>query len=292
MKILVVGGTGMLGHKLIQILKSDFEVFSVIRSNYKKFEKFGITPPKKVFGPVDVEDFEAIENIIKKSEPDFVINAVGVIKQVKDSKDTFLTININSIFPRRLAAVAPEYGFRLINISTDCVFSGKKGNYNEKDLSDAEDLYGKSKYLGEVSGKNCLTVRTSIIGRELFSAHSLIEWFLSNRGGKIKGFKNAIYTGFPTIVFAEIISGIIKDHPEMEGLYHVSSEPINKYQLLKLVNKEFKADIEVVPFEDFYCDRSLDSTKFRNLTGFKPQSWEKMIELMADDAARYDSWRE
>lgn len=282
----------MLGHKLIQILKSDFEVFSVIRSNYKKFEKFGITPPKKVFGPVDVEDFEAIENIIKKSEPDFVINAVGVIKQVKDSKDTFLTININSIFPRRLAAVAPEYGFRLINISTDCVFSGKKGNYNEKDLSDAEDLYGKSKYLGEVSGKNCLTVRTSIIGRELFSAHSLIEWFLSNRGGKIKGFKNAIYTGFPTIVFAEIISGIIKDHPEMEGLYHVSSEPINKYQLLKLVNKEFKADIEVVPFEDFYCDRSLDSTKFRNLTGFKPQSWEKMIELMADDAARYDSWRE
>jgi dTDP-4-dehydrorhamnose reductase len=220
-----------------------------------------------------------------------VINAVGIIKQLPTSKDVLTTLEINSIFPQRLARIAQKHKFRLINISTDCVFSGKKGHYIEEDFADAEDLYGKSKFLGEVYGKNCLTLRTSIIGRELASEHSLIEWFLSNTGGKVKGYKNAVYSGFPTIFLAEIIADLMKNYQEIEGLFHISSEPINKFELLCLVKEKYNSDIEITPFEDFYIDRSLDSTKFRNLTGFMPHTWEVMIDRMADDPTPYEKWR-
>lgn len=291
MRVLIFGGAGMLGHKLNQVLSGSYEVFSTIQSDISNIKEYNLINSEYIFENIDVENFERIENIIKKLNPDFIINGVGVIKQLPTAKDTIKTININSIFPQRIARIAQKYGFRFVNISTDCVFSGKKGNYIEEDISDAEDLYGKSKFLGEVVGKNCLTLRSSIIGRELSSAHSLIEWFLSNEGGKIKGFKNAIYTGFPTIVFAEIIADILTNYPEMEGLFHVSSEPINKYELLLLVKEKFNLNIEIEPFEDFYINRSLNSTKFRELTGFQPLSWEEMIQKMADDPTPYQKWR-
>jgi dTDP-4-dehydrorhamnose reductase len=291
MKVLIIGGTGMLGHKLIQVLMKEFDVFSIIRSGFSNIEKYGLIDSERVFDNISVENFESVETVLKNIKPDFVINAVGVIKQIPTSKDVLTTLNINSIFPQRLARVAQKYDFRLINISTDCVFSGKKGNYIEEDISDAEDLYGKSKFLGEVYGKNCLTLRTSIIGRELSTEHSLIEWFLSNAGGKIKGYKNAVYSGFPTIVLAELMADLMKNYPDLEGLFHVSSEPINKYELLCLVKEKFGLDIEITPFEDFYIDRSLDSAKFRKLTGFKPNTWEEMISRMADDPTPYDKWR-
>lgn len=281
----------MLGHKLIQILRREFDVFAVIRSNLAGFEKYELINSAIIYDKIDVEEFLPVENIIKTIKPDFIINAVGIIKQLPTSKDVTTTLNINSIFPQRMARIAPEYGFRFINISTDCVFSGKKGNYKEADTADAEDLYGKSKFLGEVYGKNCLTLRTSIIGRELSTAHSLVEWFLSNAGREVKGYKNAVYTGFPTIVLADIIADIIKNYPDLEGLFHVSSEPINKYELLCLIKEKFGLNIEIVPFEDFYLDRSLDSTRFRKLTGFQPLSWEKMIQKMADDRTPYNKWR-
>jgi dTDP-4-dehydrorhamnose reductase len=291
MRVLIIGGAGMLGHKLIQVLMKEFEVFSTIRSDFSKFEKYGLLDSNRVFDKIDIENFESVETIVKTIKPDFVINAVGVIKQLPTSEDVFTTLNINSIFPRNLARIAQKYEFRLLNISTDCVFSGKKGNYIEDDIADAEDLYGKSKFLGEVDGKNCLTLRTSIIGRELSTGHSLIEWFLSNTGGKVKGYKNAVYSGFPTIVLGEIIVDLMRNFPELEGLFHISSEPITKYDLLCLVKEKYDLDIKIAPFEDFYIDRSLDSTKFRKLTGFKPTAWEEMITGMADDPTPYEKWR-
>lgn len=198
---------------------------------------------------------------------------------------------LNAIFPHRLAEIAGITGARLINISTDCVFDGKKGNYNEEDLPDATDVYGKSKNLGEVTGNNCLTLRTSIIGRELQTNHSLVEWFLSNRGKKVKGFVNAVYSGFPTIVLADIIAALIENHKNLSGLYHVSSEPINKYELLRLINEAYQAGVEIEPFDDFRIDRSLDSTKFRKETGIFPADWPEMIKRMADDKTPYDEWR-
>src|SRR5215207_3294427 len=229
MRVLVFGAGGMLGHKLIQVLQRDHEVFGTVRGRLDQIEGFGIFPEQRVVENVAVEDHESVRSTVDAIRPDVVINAVGIIKQLPDSKNVITTLTVNSIFPHQLAALGEELGFRLITVSTDCVFSGSRGNYSEDDVPDAADLYGKSKNLGEVVGENCLTLRTSIIGHELDSAHSLVDWFLSNRGGSVKGYANAIYSGFPTITFVGIIDNLIRNHPQLSGLYHVWSEPINKF---------------------------------------------------------------
>ena len=290
-KVLVIGGSGMLGHKIVQVLHERFDVWTTLRGNFEKYDFLEIFDRNRTFEEIEVNDFEKISNILKQIEPEFVINAVGVIKQQPSAKNVVETLSVNSIFPHKLAESAAQINFKLINVSTDCVFAGSKGNYAEDDLADAVDLYGKSKHFGEVTGKNCLTIRTSIIGRELESAHSLVEWFISKRGGKVKGFKNAIYSGFPTVVLAEIIADIIERNPELEGLYHISSQPINKFELLNLVNKEFGLGIAIEPDEEFVLDRSLNSAKFRLETGFKTGCWEEMIRRMAEDAKPYPVWR-
>ena len=281
----------MLGHKIIQVLQRRFYVRATLRRDFSRYEYLKLFKREKTFESVDAANFGKFERILKTLQPDVVINAVGIIKQLPNSKDVINTLAINSIFPHRLAQAARRLKFRLITISTDCVFDGKKGNYKEEDISDARDLYGKSKNLGEVCEENCLTLRTSIIGREIETSHSLIEWFLSRRGGKIKGFKKAVYTGFPTIILADIIGDIIENFPDLQGLYHLSSEPINKFDLLNLVNKEYGLGITIEAEEDFAMDRSLDSTRFRRETGFKPQNWEEMIKIMAADPTPYDFWR-
>ncbi len=281
----------MLGHKLVQVLQKQFSVCATLRKNFVDYKTFGIFNPKEVFSTVNVEDFDSVQNVFAVYKPDVVINAVGIIKQLPTSKDVVKTLKINSIFPHQLALLSRDYNARLINVSTDCVFNGRKGNYKETDVSDAEDLYGKSKNLGEISEPNCLTLRTSIIGRELQTAHSLVEWFLSNRGGKVRGFTEAVFSGFPTIMLADIISDVIENHKSLEGLYHVSSKPINKYDLLCLLKKFYKVTIEIEPSADFKIDRSLDSSKFRAETGFAPLDWETMVERMARDSTPYDSFR-
>lgn len=281
----------MLGHKLVQRLQNQFDVWTTFRTAFNDFERFGIFNKKKVFEGVEVTDFEKVSELLSRCRPDLIINAVGVIKQRETSKEIVKTLKINSIFPQQLVEFAQNSGSRLITISTDCVFNGRRGNYTETDVSDAEDLYGKSKNLGEVSAPGCLTLRTSIIGRELETSHSLVEWFLSNRGGNVKGFTKAIYTGFPTVILADIISELIIKHENLQGLYHVSSEPINKFELLQLLKKFYRAPVEIEPYADFEIDRSLDSTKFRKETNFVPLEWEKMIEIMARDSTVYDNFR-
>jgi len=292
MRVLIFGGSGMLGHKLVQTLSPDFDVWSTVRGKVSEYAHFGIFVPAKTIPDVHVEDPAAIRRAVEKARPDIVINSAGVIKQLSTASDVIQTLTINSIFPHRLAQLSEEFGFRLFCISTDCVFDGARGNYTEDDAPNAYDLYGKSKNLGEVVTGNCVTLRTSIIGRELGSAHSLVEWFLSNRGKTVNGYSNAIYSGFPTIVLAGIIRDLINDHPNLRGLYHVSSEPINKYDLLLLIKQKFGLNITVQRDDEFRIDRSLDSTKFRNETGFSPETWEKMIELMAADPTPYDKWRQ
>lgn len=281
----------MFGHKLFQVLQKKFEVWATIRGNFDEIKNFKLFSKANIVNGVNVESYKTVKSAIEMIKPNVVINAVGIIKQLPTSKDVIKTLTINSIFPHRLAKLAQEFDFRVITVGTDCVFNGSKGNYRENDVADAPDLYGKSKNFGELIEKNCLTLRTSIIGRELNTAHSLVEWFLSNRGGKAKGFINAIYSGFPTIVFADIIADLIEHQPKLEGLYHVSAEPVNKFELLKLINKAYNANIEIEPFEDFYIDRSLNSDKFRAETGFNPKSWEEMIEIMAKDATPYENYR-
>jgi dTDP-4-dehydrorhamnose reductase len=272
MKVLILGANGMLGHKLVEVLESRFEVWATVRSQ-------GNTAKRTISG-IDAESIETVREAIVKINPDVVVNAIGVIKQVESSKNVVKALTINSIFPHLVAEITNEIGARFITISTDCVFSGKKGNYSEVDYPDATDLYGKSKNFGEVVEGNCLTIRTSIIGHELGTSHSLLDWFLSNQGGSVRGFKNAVFSGFPTVVFSEIIGDIIETFPSLNGLYHVSSEPINKLDLLTLIREIYNVDIKITPDEDFRIDRSLDSQIFRTITGFVPKSWEEMISIM------------
>lgn len=290
-RVLIYGGAGMLGHKLAQTFRGRFDVWTTLRGRPADQVFDGLFDAERTLSGVEATDFDSVVRAFGTVKPDVVVNAIGVIKQLPTAKDPVKVLNINSIFPHRLAALCQATGCRLISLSTDCVFNGRRGMYTETDVPDAEDLYGRSKYLGEVSGEGCLTLRTSIIGRELGSAHSLLEWFLSNRGGRVKGFTNAIYTGFTTIEMSKIIAGLIELDEPLTGLYHVSSEPVNKYDLLKLIRDAYGIDVEIEPFADFKIDRSLDSTRFRSETGYTPPAWPLMIEALARDETQYDEWR-
>ena len=291
MRILIFGAGGMLGHKLCQELKVKHEVFATIRGSNNSLSRYNIFDGITFVENTDVNDLASVRNAIETATPNVVINAVGVIKQLPSSVDVINTLSVNSIFPNRLAQLSAEFGFRLICISTDCVFNGEKGNYYESDKPDAYDLYGQSKRFGEIADGNCVTLRTSIIGRELGTSHSLVDWFLSNRGTSVKGYVNAIYSGFPTVVFADIIDNLITEHPGLSGLFHVSSDPINKFELLKLINEAYESDIEIERFDDFKIDRSLNSEKFRSVADFRPEPWPVMIKRMAEDRTPYDKWK-
>src|SRR5687767_2058375 len=208
MRILVFGASGMLGHKLIQHLSPHAEVLGTVRGSAEPLARYGIFDLSHIVDNVDVSGETSVLSAISETRPDVVLNAVGIVKQLPSASDVITTLTINSIFPHRLAQLSAEFGFRLLTISTDCVFDGLKGNYTESDKSNADDLYGKSKNLGEVTYGNALTLRTSIIGRELATRHSLVEWFLSNEGGSVNGFTNTIYSGFPTLVLADIIKSL------------------------------------------------------------------------------------
>jgi dTDP-4-dehydrorhamnose reductase len=290
MRITVLGASGMLGHKLIQQLGKDAEVWGTLREPAERFARFRILEPHRTIGDVEAADESSLRRAFDLSQPNVVINAVGVVKQLPIAGDVITTLSLNSILPHRLAKLSEEYGYRLITISTDCVFDGVKGNYSDDDRPNADDLYGISKRLGEAQDGNALTLRTSMIGRELRTRHGLVEWFLSS-DGTVRGFRNAIYSGFPTIVLASIIRDLIFDRPDLRGLYHVSSEPINKYDLLLLLKRFYGSETEVEAFDDFRIDRSLNSDRFREATGFRPEGWESMIEKMASDPTPYSEWK-
>jgi dTDP-4-dehydrorhamnose reductase len=283
MRVLILGANGMAGHKLWQVLSKKFDTWATVRTlNQAAFEA-GLLDPKRLLQNVDVFHLDTIEQVIARVTPDVVVNAIGVIKQRSIVKDSVATITINALFPHQLASMCCERGARLIHISTDCVFSGRKGNYNENDIADAEDLYGRSKLLGEVTAVNCLTLRTSLIGPELGTRNGLIEWFLSNRGKAVRGYTHAIFSGFPTIVFADLVATVIAEQPALTGRFHLSSDPISKYDLIRLAGDIYKIPVEIEPCADVRIDRSLDSSRFRSITGFAPQRWPEMMALMAAD---------
>lgn len=289
MKVLIFGATGMLGHKLAQRLSREHETWSAIRRDFSEVEKFGIFRPETTISQINVTNETHVFELLNKYRPDVVINTAGIIKQRMTSEAE--VIAVNAAFPRVLAAMASDFGYRLISISTDCVFTGRRGNYSEKDAPDADDLYGQSKHLGEVSGANCLTIRTSLIGRELFHSTGLLEWFLANRNKQVAGYTNAIFSGFPTVVFADIISEIISNYPKISGLLHIASKPISKFALLQLINTEYECGADILPATEPRIDRSLDSTKFFQITGYPQLEWGEMIRRMHDDPTPYDSWK-
>jgi len=290
-RILILGANGMLGHKLTQVFSQQFEVLATVRSSTDAFAGHPVLAQEQLLENVSVENFDSIVRAIALAKPHYIVNCIGIVKQQLAAKDPLPSISVNALFPHRLAQVCQAAGIHLIHISTDCVFSGRKGNYLETDVAEAEDLYGRTKLLGEVGGEGCLTLRTSIIGREFASSYGLIDWFLNQEGKSIRGYKKAIFSGFTTHALAEIIAQIISQHSDLQGIWHVAAEPINKFELLSLVKEIYRLNIQIEPDEVFLCDRSLNSDRFRQATGFVPPSWQDMIEQMYQDPTPYSKLR-
>lgn len=282
MRILIFGGDGMLGHELLRSWKERHEVWITLRQEKGAYAGRERALGEHVLFGVDVRRLQDVVDAVAAARPQAVVNAVGIVKQRAAAKEAIPSLEVNSLFPHRLAQVCAAAGARMVHLSTDCVFSGRQGHYTEQDLPDAKDLYGRTKLLGEVAEPHCLTLRTSIIGLELGRKGSLIEWFLAQQG-RIKGFRRAIYSGLTTIEMARAIEHFLVKEPELGGLWQLSSGAIDKYDLLTRLSRRLgRKDVEIVPDDDFVCDRSLDSSALMARTSYRVPAWDAMLDELAE----------
>jgi dTDP-4-dehydrorhamnose reductase len=280
MKVLVFGASGMIGSAMFRVLsaKAGWQVWGTVRSDEAKRFFSGDQQDKLVAG-VDVETHNALVRMFARVKPDVVVNCIGLTKHHKEAEDPQMALPLNALLPHRMADLCAVAGARLIHVSTDCVFAGTKGNYGEVDVPDAGDVYGKSKHLGEVDYPHAITLRTSTIGHELQSAYGLLEWFLSQQGS-CKGFNRAIFSGLPNTEFARVVRDVVIPRPDLHGLYHVGADPIGKYELIKLITKAYGKQIEIVRDDEFSIDRTLNSRRFNQATGYKAAAWPGLIQAM------------
>jgi len=293
-RILVLGGSGMLGHKMYQVLGSRFpDTHCTIHgpADDPALARIDLLQRDSVIPEVEVTNFDRLAALMKDLRPAVVVNCVGIVKQRDAAHDAIPSITVNALLPHHLATMCEKINARLIHFGTDCVFSGAKGAYTEDDPSDAQDLYGRTKFLGEVDGPSALTLRTSIIGRELTHHASLLEWFLAQSHGAVKGFRKALYAGLTTNRMAHLVGDIIEQHPDLTGLYHVAGPWISKYDLLHIIRDAFDLDITIIPDDSVVIDRTLNGDRFAAATGFQPPSWTEMVAEVASDPTPYESWR-
>ena len=282
MRILILGGSGMLGHQLFKRLSKSHDVSVTLRRDLASYSSCGLFDTGNSYPQIELSSPEPLSKVLDDFRPGVIVNAAGVLKPGEGAAGISSMLDINSLLPRRLAQVCGRTGTRLIHMSTDGVFSGKTGGYRESDTADAEDPYGKTKFLGEVCGPGCLTLRTSIIGRELINKTSLLEWLLSQRG-TVKGFSKVIFSGFTTLELARIVDKAIAEFPGASGLYHVSSDPISKKDLITLLKDKLRLPVDIVADSKPSSDLSLDSTRFQSEFGYHPPTWETMIEELAQE---------
>jgi dTDP-4-dehydrorhamnose reductase len=291
--VLVLGASGMLGHKMLQTLSENkHTVCGTVRgADTGKYEVINEYP---LIGGVDAMNFNTVSKAIDKFNPDVIVNCIGIIKQLPESNDPIKSLMINTVLPHKLALLCkstPYLDKKLIHISTDCVFDGQKGMYKENDIPNATDLYGVTKTAGEVIDSHNLTLRTSIVGREIITQHGLVEWFLSNRGKTVNGYTKSIFSGVTTQELSHIVSRVINERT-LSGLYHVASSPINKYDLLKLINDRIDDKIEIIPVDGEIVDRSLNGNLLmKSPFYYTIQPWKQMIDIMMDDPTPYDEIR-
>jgi dTDP-4-dehydrorhamnose reductase len=295
MEILVLGGTGMLGHKMFQRLRQRFpETYCTIRGAVRGagLEHVELFQAGNVCEHVDAADFTPLQRLLRDREPKVIVNCMGVVKQRKEAHQALPSVQVNALLPHRLAETCGAWGGRLIHISTDCVFSGRRGGYSETDITDAEDLYGRTKALGEIAELgNVLTLRTSIIGRELFHFQSLLEWFLAQDKARVRGYQRAMYSGTTTSELATVVGDIIKDHSRLTGLYQVTGPTLSKYELLALLRDAYALDVEIIPDNEFFCDRSMNGEKFCAAMGYVSPGWPQLAKELAGDETSYEQWR-
>jgi len=279
-RILVLGASGMLGHEAVKVLAPDFEVWGACR-NPGALPDLGV-PPHRLLAGLDATSEASVEALLDHVYPDLVINAAGIVKQLPAAKDARASIAVNSLWPHAVADAAARHGARLVHFSTDCVFSGSRGMYKESDVPDDVDLYGRSKLLGEVVDRdNTVTLRTSIIGWQLGEPTGLVGWFAAHRTQPLKGFRKAVFSGLTTRRLTEVIRDVVMPEPSLAGLWHVSAAPIDKHTLLSQLAGHLGWSIDLTPVDEPALDRSLDSTPFRDRTGWRPPGWDEMLEELA-----------
>jgi dTDP-4-dehydrorhamnose reductase len=278
--ILVLGASGMLGSAIMRLVSADesYKVLGSVRSQHF-LKYFSSEVSENIVTGVDVENVDLLADLFARVRPQVVVNCIGLIKQRTGAEDPLMALPVNAVLPHRLARLCELVGARLVHISTDCVFAGSKGAYSELDKPDADDVYGRSKLLGEVNYPHAVTLRTSIIGQELNSSRGLISWFLGMQGGVI-GYTRAIFSGLPTVELARIIRDIVIPRNDLRGVYHVAADPISKFDLLQMVNKEYGKGLEIQPDDKVVIDRSLDATLFRESTGYTAPAWPELVAQM------------
>lgn len=283
MKILVCGASGLIGSTTLRILseRRDWQVYGTLRSDRDRPFFKGIEPGRLLAG-MELTDPDILIDLFKAVRPDVVVNCAGLTKHLPGADDPLRVIPINTLLPHRLASLCTLTGARLIHVSTDCIFSGTRGGYTEADLPDATDIYGRSKAMGEVAAVDAVTLRTSTIGHELRTAYGLLDWFLAQEG-RCKGYRRAIFSGVPTVVFAKIIRDQVIPRPELQGIYQVAAAPIAKYDLLQMIASTYGKAIEIVPDDELVIDRSLDPGRFTQATGYRVPQWPELIEAMHSD---------
>lgn len=285
MRILILGGDGMLGHRLFLHLHGNHEVKVTLRHELSAYEEYGLFDSENSYPGVEVRDLDRLLEVMAEFRPEAVVNAVGIVKQRASAKEAIPSLEINSLLPHRLAVMCRATGARLLHMSTDCVFNGRRGGYTEKDVANAEDLYGRSKLLGEVDEPGAITLRTSIVGLELSRKSGLIEWFQAQKG-EIRGFRQAIYSGLTTAEMSRVIERVLVYHPDLHGVWQVASEPIDKYDLLvRLAEVLGRDDIRIVPDDSVEIDRSLSGLAFEEATGYHAPGWNELLQELGNEVS-------
>jgi dTDP-4-dehydrorhamnose reductase len=279
MRVLVLGASGMLGNAMLRVMsdQDDWTVFGTVRSPNPALQ--ALAPKSQLLHGIHADQPDSLLAAFAYSRPQIVINCVGLVKQLASADDPLEAIPINALLPHRLAKLCALADARLVHVSTDCVFSGRKGSYRESDIPDAEDLYGRSKLLGEVSDRHAITLRTSIIGHELGRDHGLIGWFLSQQG-LVKGYSKAIFSGLPTCELARMVRDYVIPKTNLYGVYHVTAEPISKHDLLQIANRVYGKALQIKPDESVKIDRSLDGSRFKAATGYVAPAWPDLVAQM------------
>lgn len=281
MKILVFGAGGMIGHKMVEVLSQKYpDTYACTRSEFTRFSEFGLFSSDKFISGIDVSEWDHVENLLNKLKPDVILNCVGITLRKPEIKDFEYCVEVNSLFPQRLKSWAVQNSARMIHFSTDCVFDGKSENYFEYSQALAKDIYGKTKYLGEVLGPKCLTLRGSMIGFELFGKTELLEWAMAQQGKSVKGFTKAVYSGVTTSVMAELVLMLIGQESFLEGIYQVSSVPISKFDLLTKINAQFGLQMNIEPDDKYASSKVLNCQKIYDAVGFRAPSWDDMLKEM------------
>lgn len=280
MKIVILGANGLIGSSIFNYLSKNTQhkILGTVRSS-NLFQLFHASTLEHLVSGIDIADIKNTEKFLRRFEPNIVINCAGLTKHRSEGDDPAQAIVANALFPHQLNNFCSTNSARLIHISSDCVFLGSRGNYVESDTPDADDLYGRTKALGEVSGPNAMTIRTSTIGHELSTNYGLLNWFLNQRN-ECQGFKKAYFSGLPTIELARVIAEYVIPAPHLNGLYHLAGDSISKFDLLKLIAAEYGKEIQITPEDKFSIDRSLNGRKFEDASGYKAPDWPALIKMM------------